>query len=146
MPGPARNTVIPLGVADIKREGTDISLIAHGRSVAHRARRPPKSSPPNTASTPRSSTSARIRPLDEDAILASVRKTHRAVCVDENKPFCGVGAQIAAMIQEKGLRRSRRPGPARLLARRPRDLLARSSKPKQLPRPTDVVEKVLSIC
>ncbi len=41
-----------------------------------------------------------IRPLDEETILESVRKTHRVVCVDENKPFCGVGAQIAAMIQE----------------------------------------------
>ena len=34
-----------------------------------------------------------IRPLDEEAVLASVRKTHRAVLVDENKPFCGVSAQ-----------------------------------------------------
>ena len=33
--------------------------------------------------------------------LHSVRKTHRAVVVEENKPFCGVGAQIAATLQEK---------------------------------------------
>ena len=33
--------------------------------------------------------------------MASVRKTHRAICVEENKPFCGVSAQIATMIQEK---------------------------------------------
>ena len=42
-----------------------------------------------------------IRPLDEEAILASVRKTHRVLLVDENKPFCGVGAQLAYMIQQK---------------------------------------------
>ncbi len=39
-----------------------------------------------------------IRPLDEDTIFESVRKTHRAVCVDENKPFCAVSSQIAASI------------------------------------------------
>jgi pyruvate dehydrogenase E1 component beta subunit len=36
-----------------------------------------------------------IRPLDEETILNSVRKTHRALLVEENKPFCGVDAQIA---------------------------------------------------
>ena len=42
-----------------------------------------------------------IRPLDEEAILASVRKTHRAIYVEENKPFCGVGAQIGSLLMEK---------------------------------------------
>ncbi len=42
-----------------------------------------------------------IRPLDEETILNSVRKTHRAVLVDENKPFCGTSAQISALIMEK---------------------------------------------
>jgi pyruvate/2-oxoglutarate/acetoin dehydrogenase E1 component len=43
-----------------------------------------------------------IRPLDEEAILKVLSaKQHRAVLVDENKPFCGVSAQIAATIQEK---------------------------------------------
>ena len=35
-----------------------------------------------------------IRPLDQDAVLNSVRKTHRAVLVDENKAFCGVSSQF----------------------------------------------------
>jgi len=42
-----------------------------------------------------------IRPLDEDTIFDSVRKTHRAIYVEEGKPFCGVGSQIAYMIQER---------------------------------------------
>lgn len=41
-----------------------------------------------------------IRPLDEDTIFDSVRKTHKAIYVEEGKPFC-VGAQIAYMIQER---------------------------------------------
>ena len=42
-----------------------------------------------------------IRPLDEETILNSVKKTNRALLVEENKPFCGVDAQIAYMIQDK---------------------------------------------
>ena len=42
-----------------------------------------------------------IRPLDEEAIFTSIAKTHRVVLIDENKPFCGVSAQIASMIAEQ---------------------------------------------
>ena len=42
-----------------------------------------------------------IRPLDEEAILKSVKKTGRAMLVEENKPYCGVDAQISHLIQFK---------------------------------------------
>jgi pyruvate dehydrogenase E1 component beta subunit len=42
-----------------------------------------------------------IRPLDEETILKSVKKTGRALLVEENKPFCGVDAQISHLIQLK---------------------------------------------
>ncbi len=42
-----------------------------------------------------------IRPLDEETILASVRKTNRCLYVEESKPFCSVGAMVACLIQEK---------------------------------------------
>ena len=96
---PEGDYVIPIGVADVKREGTDISLIAHGRAVltslaaAHRLQEEFNISA--EVVDLRS-----IRPLDEETVLESVRKTHRAVLVDENKPFCGVSSQIATMIQE----------------------------------------------
>jgi pyruvate dehydrogenase E1 component beta subunit len=96
---PEGDYVIPIGVADVKREGTDVSLIAHGRSVltalaaAHRL-----SEEFNISAEVVDLRS--IRPLDEQTVLDSVRKTHRAVLVDENKPFCGVSSQIATMIQE----------------------------------------------
>ncbi|MGA0849325.1 MAG: alpha-ketoacid dehydrogenase subunit beta [Chthoniobacterales bacterium] len=97
---PEGDYVIPIGVADIKREGTDVSLIAHGRAVitslaaAHRLQEEFNISA--EVVDLRS-----IRPLDEQTILDSVRKTHRAVLVDENKPFCGVSSQIATMVQEQ---------------------------------------------
>jgi pyruvate dehydrogenase E1 component beta subunit len=42
-----------------------------------------------------------IRPLDIDTVLASVARTHRVLVVEEQKPFCGVGAQLAYMIQKE---------------------------------------------
>ena len=42
-----------------------------------------------------------LQPLDFDCILGSVKKTNRAVLVEENKPFCGVDAQISHLIQYK---------------------------------------------
>jgi pyruvate dehydrogenase E1 component beta subunit len=42
-----------------------------------------------------------IRPLDVDAIVATVKKTNRVLLVEENKPFCGVDAQVAFIIQDQ---------------------------------------------
>ena len=96
---PEEEYLIPLGQADLKRTGTDLTIIAHGRAVisslaaAHLLEREHDVSV--EVLDLRS-----IRPLDEESVLASVRKTHRVLLVDENKPFCGVGAQIASMIQD----------------------------------------------
>ena len=97
---PEEEYLIPLGKADIKREGTDITLIAHGRAALTALRAAELLAAEHDISAEVIDLRS-IRPLDEDAILASVRKTHRAVLVDENKPFCGVSAQIASMLQEK---------------------------------------------
>jgi pyruvate dehydrogenase E1 component beta subunit len=85
--------VVPLGLADVKREGSDISLIAHGRSVLHAL---------EAAATHAADVVdlRSIRPLDQDTIINSVIKTNRAVLVDESKPFNGVSSQIATLIQE----------------------------------------------
>jgi pyruvate dehydrogenase E1 component beta subunit len=44
--------------------------------------------------------SSTIRPLDRDAIVASVKKTNRLVTVEEGYPQCGIGAEIAASVME----------------------------------------------
>jgi pyruvate dehydrogenase E1 component beta subunit len=97
---PEEEYVIPLGVADLKREGTDVSLIAHGRAVITALKAAEILAAEHDINAEVLDLRS-IRPLDEEAILNTVRKTHRAVLVDENKPFCGVSAQIAATIQEK---------------------------------------------
>ncbi|MCI0434803.1 MAG: pyruvate dehydrogenase complex E1 component subunit beta [Gemmatimonadetes bacterium] len=91
--------VVPLGVADIKREGTHVSVIAHGKMV-HLALQA-------AAQLAKEGIEVEIidlrslRPLDVEAILRSVHKTNRAVCVEEGWPFVGIGAQVVDIIQEE---------------------------------------------
>lgn len=135
---------IPLGVADVKREGSDITLIAHGRAVITclKAAEILEAEHGISAEVVDIRT---IRPLDEETILESVAKTHRAIYVEENKPFCGVGAQIAYMIQSTIFDELDAP----VLRINSLDAPAIYSPPLetiQLPTPEVVVEKALSIC
>ena len=141
---PEEEYVIPLGVADIKREGSDISLIAHGRAVITCLKAAEILAAEHGIDCEVVDLRS-IRPLDEETILNSVRKTSKAIYVEENKPFCGVGAQIASMIQEKCfddldapvLRISAIDAPA---------IYSMPLEKIQLPYPQQVVEKVLEIC
>ena len=141
---PEEEYLIPLGKADIKREGTDITLIAHGRAVLTALKAAELLAAEHDISAEVIDLRS-IRPLDEDAILASVRKTHRAVLVDENKPFCGVSAQIASMLQEKCFDDLDAPI-LRVTALDAPAIYSPKVEHKQLPNPQDVIRKVLSIC
>ena len=141
---PDGELIIPLGVADVKRVGTDISLIAHGRAVLTSLKAAEILEAEHGIHAEVVDLRS-IRPLDEDAILDSVRKTHRAVYVEENKPFCGVGAQIASIIQEKAFDDLDAP----VMRVSSLDAPAFYSPPIekiQLPYPEWVVAKALSIC
>ncbi|MFZ4387890.1 MAG: alpha-ketoacid dehydrogenase subunit beta, partial [Chthoniobacterales bacterium] len=96
---PDGSYTIPLGVAEVKREGLDVSLIAHGRAVLTCLAAAEILATEHGIEAEVVDLRS-IRPLDEETILNSVTKTHRAVLVDENKPFCGVSAQIAALLAE----------------------------------------------
>ncbi len=91
--------VIPLGVADLKREGGDVSIITHG-PMAHVALQA-------AAQLAKDGIEADVldlrslRPLDVDAILATVAKTNRAIYLEEGWPYLGVGAQIVSIIMEE---------------------------------------------
>ncbi|HLU26256.1 MAG TPA: pyruvate dehydrogenase complex E1 component subunit beta [Longimicrobiales bacterium] len=91
--------VIPLGVADVKREGTDVSIITHGKMlhVALQA----------AAQLEKEGVQAEVldlrslRPLDVESIEATIRKTNRAVYLEEGWAYGGIGAQIVSLIQEE---------------------------------------------
>ena len=97
---PEEEYLVPIGKADIKREGSGISLIAHGRAVITCLQAAEILSKEHGVEAEVLDLRS-IRPLDEEAILETVRKTNRVVLVEENKPFCGVDAQIASLIQDK---------------------------------------------
>jgi len=141
---PEEEYLIPLGMADVKREGTDISLIAHGRAVITCLKAAEILQAEHGINAEVLDLRS-IRPLDEEAILASVRKTHRAVLVEENKPFCGVDAQIAALIQEKAFDELDAPI-QRLSALDAPAIYSLPLEKLQLPTPDRVVQKALSIC
>jgi pyruvate dehydrogenase E1 component beta subunit len=96
---PEGEHVVPLGAAKLRREGADVSIITHGKTVhlaEQAAKRLAKEGVEVDLLDLRS-----LRPLDVDAILESVRKTNRVVCLEEGWPYLGMGAQIAATIQEE---------------------------------------------
>ena len=90
---------IPLGVAEVKREGTDATIVARSLMVPaalKAAEELEKQGVSCEVIDPRT-----IRPLDIDAIVESVKKTNRVVVAEESHPFCGVGAEISAEINER---------------------------------------------
>ncbi|OBH48074.1 alpha-ketoacid dehydrogenase subunit beta [Mycobacterium mantenii] len=90
---------IPLGLADIKRSGTDVSLIGYGRCV-HDALTA-------AATLDEQGVSAEVVdlrtlvPLDVETIIASVRRTRRAVIVHDAVQFAGPGAEVAAILHSE---------------------------------------------
>jgi pyruvate dehydrogenase E1 component beta subunit len=96
---PEGEYVIPLGKADIKRQGTDITIVAISRMV-HQALAAAEELQAAGISAeivdPRT-----LSPLDEETILASIAKTHRLVVVDEDNPRCSAATDIAALVADK---------------------------------------------
>jgi pyruvate dehydrogenase E1 component beta subunit len=91
--------VIPLGVADVKQEGEDVTILTHGKMIhlaLQAARRLEKDGVAAEVVDLRT-----LRPLDVDAIVASVKKTNRVVYLEEGWAFAGIGAQIVATVQEE---------------------------------------------
>jgi 2-oxoisovalerate dehydrogenase E1 component beta subunit len=92
-------TLVPIGSASVKREGSDVSVITYGAMV-HKSLEAAE----NLAARGISAEVVDLRtitPLDEETILRSVEKTSRALVVYESHRFLGVGAEVAATISEK---------------------------------------------
>jgi pyruvate dehydrogenase E1 component beta subunit len=140
---PEGEVLVPLGSADIKREGRDVSLIAHGRAVITALKAAEELASEHGIEAEVVDLRS-IRPLDEDTILRSVAKTHRAVLVDENKPFCAVSSQISSMIMEKAFDELDAPV-ARVCSLDAPAIYSMPVEAQQLPTPDRVIEKVLAL-
>ena len=96
---PDGELLLPLGKALLKREGDDCTLISWGRMYYH-AEEAAKQLEAEGIHVDWIDLRT-LKPLDEGTILTSVRKTNRAVIVEEGWSFCGVGAQISDIIQSQ---------------------------------------------
>ncbi len=98
-PVPEEEYLIPLGVADVKREGTDLTVVATASMVQvalEAAEQLSKEGISLEVVDPRT-----VSPLDMDTIAASVQKTHRAIVMDEAYQFFGTTAEIAYQIADR---------------------------------------------
>ena len=97
---PDDDYTVPFGKARVAREGDDITLISYGRQVNLCMRVADKLEEEDSVSAEVIDVRS-IRPLDEETIVESVKKTHRAVAVQEQWRYFGVASEVAAIIQDK---------------------------------------------
>jgi pyruvate dehydrogenase E1 component beta subunit len=90
--------LIPLGEAEVKREGSDVTVICYAQTVPLALAVAERFEDEDISVEVLDLRS--IKPLDERAIYASVAKTHRVVIVEQDRPFCGVGAEVCYRIQK----------------------------------------------
>jgi pyruvate dehydrogenase E1 component beta subunit len=92
--------VIPLGKADVRRAGKDVTLVSYSRMANFALEA--------AAELAKQGIDAEvidlrtIKPLDEATVLASIAKTNRAVMIEEGWRFAGIGAEVSARIMERG--------------------------------------------
>ena len=103
---PEEPYTVPFGVANLVREGRDVTVVAVGKMVqeAVKAADELKGKVSVEVLDPRT-----LVPLDEEAILRSLQKTGRLVVVDEDYERCGFSAEVAAVAAEKGFRSLKAP-------------------------------------
>jgi pyruvate dehydrogenase E1 component beta subunit len=104
---PEEAVAVPIGKANVIREGNDITVVATSYmsyEALHAANELEKHGISAEVVDLRS-----IRPLDEETILASVRKTGRLLAVDTSWELCGVASEICALVAEKAFSRLKAP-------------------------------------
>jgi pyruvate dehydrogenase E1 component beta subunit len=95
-----REFLLPLGVANVERAGSDVTIVSYGRPL-QRVVRPAVEALVNDHGIDAELIDVRtLRPLDVETILASIRKTHRCVIVDEDWGYCGMGSGILYRLQK----------------------------------------------
>ena len=96
---PEEDYTIPIGVADVKKEGKDVTVIAVGLMVRRALEADElleKEGISLEVIDPRT-----LVPFDKDTVFNSIRKTHHVVIAEESNKTAGIGAELAAMLQEE---------------------------------------------
>ena len=91
---------LPLGVANVERTGSDVTVISYGRPLQRVVRSAVDALVKEHGIDVELIDLRTLRPLDLPTILASIRKTHRCVIIDEDWGYCGMGSGILYKIQK----------------------------------------------
>ena len=91
--------LVPIGSAEVKREGTDVSVVTYG-ALVHKALEAADSLASQGVSVEVVDLRT-VYPMDEETVLRSIEKTSRALVLSESYRFAGIGAEVAATIAEK---------------------------------------------
>jgi pyruvate dehydrogenase E1 component beta subunit len=97
---PENEHLVPIGLADVKRAGEDVTIIAHSKMLHVALQAADKLAAEHEVEAEVVDLRS-LRPLDLDTYVESVRKTNRAVVVEEGWPVAGIGAQIVDDIQRE---------------------------------------------
>ena len=96
---PEGEYAIPLGQADVKHSGGDVTIVCHSKTVSVALKAAEQLAGEGIEADVVDLRT--IRPLDHETVLESVGRTHRCVVVEEGWPFAGVGAQVVDVIQRE---------------------------------------------
>jgi pyruvate dehydrogenase E1 component beta subunit len=96
---PEEEYAIPLGVADVKRQGKNVTIVTIGRMVHFALEAAEKLAQDGIDAEVIDLRT--LSPLDDKAVLDSVKKTHRLVVVDEDNPRCSMATDIVALVSER---------------------------------------------
>jgi pyruvate dehydrogenase E1 component beta subunit len=94
---PEGEHVVPLGQAEVKRAGADVTIVCHSKTVAVALKAAEQLAAEEVEAEVLDLRT--IRPLDTETLLRSVAKTHRCVVAEEGWPFAGVGAEVVDTVQ-----------------------------------------------
>jgi len=137
---PEEEYTIPFGVADVKREGDDVTVVATGRMILHSLQVAEELA--GTVSLevidPRT-----LEPLDIDTIVASVEKTGRLVVMDEDTERCGPGAEIITQVIERAF--DSLDAPPQRVAAANMPIPGGYIEQEVLPKPSDLVAAVEAV-
>ncbi|MBB1138418.1 pyruvate dehydrogenase complex E1 component subunit beta [Myroides sp. WP-1] len=96
---PEGEYTIPLGVADIKREGKDVTIVSFGKIIKEALKAAEELAQEGISCEVIDLRT--VRPLDQEAILTSVKKTNRLVILEEAWPFGSISSEITYLVQEQ---------------------------------------------
>jgi pyruvate dehydrogenase E1 component beta subunit len=96
---PEGEHIVPLGRADVKRSGGDVTIVCHSKTVALALKAAEQLAADGIEAEVVDLRT--VRPLDTETVLGSVARTHRCVVAEEGWPFAGVGAQVVDTVQRE---------------------------------------------